>query len=186
MQAEVQPYAARFAMIFPDYNLQHDQSCWSITLTKPDGSGLFIDLRERNKFKISGIWPHGEGNSYVPDKRPIIGLSRDRGNDDIRKQVERRLLPEYEPLYKQMVAKKEEDERTTIKRRAVVKEFCEMTHSAYDAERYPDRVFPRSKGISSVKVSHSGKEVSLELSYLPLDVARQVLALVERLAPDTD
>ena len=86
--------------------------CLWARIARPDGAEISVHLNTypKPRLNISGVYPRGpNGRDYGPwdsTKRPSMGVAPDRPAAVIAKEIARRLLPEYLPLYAKAVQDK--------------------------------------------------------------------------------
>lgn len=81
------------------------------TLVGPDGASISVSQvwNQKGRLQISCHFP---GGNWGAEKRPIISVSISKRPEDIARDIERRLLPAYLPLYQKAVERlRAEEER---------------------------------------------------------------------------
>ncbi len=139
-----------------------------------DGRGIFIRFNEHNQFKCSGQYPH----RYSPDNPKRIQVSQDRSDEAIRKDVERRLLDDYETLYRAQVERlnKDNDAETNKKKAAeeLVKEF-----GGRISEHHRDEVYLSISNLYECRLNHNGTEMNIRTHQVSMEVGKKILRLLK-------
>lgn len=162
-----------------------------VEMLHPEGFKLFFNAGWSggyDKISIGSSWPLDEDRRQVTSSYdasiPRINVSVTRTPKAIAREVERRFLPEWRPLWEASMARldssrKHEDE--TKSNAAELAEIAGVDPSEVDKNGrfslYHSSIFPES--ISEVKVS--GDSVTLEI-YCDVDNARDILRTLVKLA----
>lgn len=76
-------------------------------LLKPEGSGVILHMGYKPRIEITGVWPeavhaHGHTRNFHPfNARPVITVAFGRSAEVIAKDIQRRFLPKYLPLFEE-------------------------------------------------------------------------------------
>ena len=193
---DLQTYAEYVARFLPPgwtVSKQHDRA---VKLEHESGAAFSI-LSMWNKpgrVRISGWWPRGlDGHHYVPNDQPEITCAIARGPEAVARDIERRFLSAYLPLYRERKAAQEaSDERDMWANRAAA-DLAEVLGGELRESRFsPDltTAFTRSfAGLTCVDgcVSTLDGKVDFTLHDIPLHTARRLCALLrEELSDGTE
>ncbi len=155
-----------------------------VYLDGPNGARLFLalDWRNSDRLEVSGIYPRGTQLHNV--ERHEIGVRRDRGPAVIAREITRRLLPGYLTDLERVQA--DNDERATMRdrRQSVARELAELAGGTVDAQ--DDRstqagvrwFHNNGDSYGDVRINYRADSVSIDIRSLPVEVARDVLALI--------
>jgi hypothetical protein len=138
------------------------------------------DWKNRDKLLISGVYPATDMN---PDQH-YIRVSPTRNPKAIASDISRRLLPGYRTELDKVKAYNSRVSGDQAKRVAVLSEVTSaMGSAAGQDEDMPDRHKARvtllsEHGYGDVEIGHDGEHISLNLRYLPKEVALKMLAVL--------
>jgi hypothetical protein len=181
-----------------DY-LKEDDDRWH-RIVAPNGAGVFIHFpaegtREKDqRISITGIWPTraprphgaevGPSSLYPRQDAPTIYISLKKSPEQIAKDIERRFLPVYLPLWEACCDKAAETETAEAKELARKEEITAILGGKLtDQEKRPDSHIgryadlPDKMYIQDIYVS--SETVSLDIRSIPYDLALKVLKLVK-------
>jgi hypothetical protein len=160
-------------------------------LLSPVGYRIFLNPGWQggyDKLSIGAAWPLDDERRQVTSSYdasiPRINVSFTRKPEDIAKEIQRRFLPEWEPLWQKAMARLESSrshEHSTKSNAVQLAEIVGVDPSEVDRggkfSLYRSSIFPES--ISDVKVS--GDSVTLEL-HTDVEGAKEILRSLVRLA----
>jgi hypothetical protein len=162
-----------------------------VEMLHPEGFKLFFNAGWSggyDKISIGSSWPLDEDRRQVTSSYdasiPRINVSVTRTPEAIAREVERRFLPEWKPLWEKSLARLDSSrkhEGETKSNAAELAEIVGIDPSEIDKNGrfslYRSSIFPES--ISEVKVS--GDSVTLEI-HCDVENAREILRALVRLA----
>lgn len=143
--------------------------CRSMVINE-NGARIFIRTDgDGDRLRVTGEYP-GDHLPWGTDK-PYITIAARRGADAIAKNIQRRFLPQYLPMFEKNMVMKVADERFQAQEEAAHESLREILGA--------DRVFDGSirftgPGDSRGSMSISGGSVTLELRSLSFECARSV------------
>lgn len=159
---------------------------WEAIQRRLDGATITLRM-DKNRLRISGqaLEPiYGTGNSwYDSSDRQVIGCAATKSPAQIAKDIERRLLPKYLPLYQEAVrGRAQYVERQSLKS-SLLAQLAEASpgvilrhdkvHLRYDSPGQPHGVLEVSMGICN-----DTPTVRMNLSGLPVEMAMEVLRVL--------
>jgi hypothetical protein len=161
----------------PDWRLDpaYGKDTWRAVLIDGTGKGIHVNAtREKGRLCLSGIWPvDSEHQQHRPKECKRITIARDRPPEKIAADIQRRFLPWYVNAYTEQV---EEVNRQNARRKQQQEVAAELAallgQTAWRADRDPNEIF--AHGLT-VQVHHGGEDVSIELRYTNIKVAKAVL-----------
>jgi len=92
----------------------------------PDGAKLSVRF-DKDKLRVTGVYPgglpytHRHDGAYGTEKPPYISVSKSRGAATIAKEINRRFLPKYLPLFEQC-KKNQAEEQSYEQEKAAARE----------------------------------------------------------------
>jgi hypothetical protein len=120
----------------------------------------FVDVRE---------W-----NGSERAKLPEISVAGDRGAQAIAKEIKKRFLPAYLPLLAKAIARRDEANSYEDKTRANLVYLAASVGAPVPDERNRSTVYA-----SGVEIQVSGDSITLKLSSLNVEQAKQILQMVK-------
>jgi hypothetical protein len=161
-------------------------------ITGPNEAELSIRIEtygaRKGRVEVSGNFHIGRNRQFVDvrewngserTKLPEISVASERGAQAIAKEIKRRFLPEYLPLLAKAIARRDESNTYEDKSRANLATLAAIVNARVPAER--DRTstsfYHNDRAYGDIQVS--GDSVTLKLSSLSVEQAKQILALVK-------
>lgn len=166
--------------LLPGWQLdpRYNDHCWCAALIDGTGKGLHINATQaKGRFYISGMWPSDSDHQQcIPDRPQHITIARNRSPEKIAADLQRRFLPWYTTAYAEQAerAAKRNDIRRrqqeiTVELAAILKADASRRMQSNPCQIY-------ASGIT-VDV-HGNGEVSVELRYTTVKVAKAVLRAI--------
>lgn len=164
-------------------------------ITGPDGCGLHVDLDtwpKKPRLNITGQWPKSIGDgrgrhSFYPyQDQPHITVAFGRGAQAIAKDISRRFLPKYLPMWEQMVEQRASYMDENKREQEVLARLAAaggVTHKG-TAVRIWERCKiddPRATATVSFCPDKHNPTVDLKLENIPVSTAETIMALVGQL-----
>lgn len=180
----------RLATIFPDFEVTNrNNSSWVVIMKHKtiDKAGLWIDISLKNKWNISGLWARTASNvEYAPQERKTVGVSCERSNEAIAKDVNKRLLDWYYAEFAVQWEKIQNTNRIADIRKDRLRTILTMLGEDVSEEKLSidqDRYCYKAKGIEKLRISYNGDGVTLVLKELPFELAMELASVIESIAP---
>lgn len=168
------------------------ERCWYTYITGPGGCGIHVSLDTRNsggRLNITSQWPEqindGRGtHSFYPyQDRPHITVGFGRGAQAIAKDIARRFLPKYLPMWEQMLQRRaaymdeRKREQELLARLAAA---GGATHNGTEVHIWQRGKIgePRATATVSFCPDKDNPTVNLKLGNIPITTAEQIMALV--------
>ena len=129
--------AQRIAEHLPGWTAVPEDGRWMAYLTHPDGPKLAL-RHDKGRLNVMGTWPFSHGEHFYPrDKSADISCALSRGPLAIAKDIERRLLPEYLPLWAEQDSRRRDVEKSNQKAEALMCRLEELLgHAHRDHSRH--------------------------------------------------
>jgi len=160
---------------------KYDNHYWCAALTDGNGRGIFVNATQaKGRFSISGCWPSdNENRLHGPDKHLHITIARNRPPEKIAAEIQRRFLPWYLAAYAEKVeqvakcnAARDRQQELTVELAALLgPEASRRLQRNRNRNQTPNRI--HASGLT-VEV-HGNKDVSIELRYTSVKIAKAVL-----------
>jgi len=149
------------------------------------GIGLNLAWKQSNhgRLTIVGCWPElvwykERSYSFEPyQDRPIISVAASRGPNNIAKDIERRLLPKYLPLWEGAVKARNARLAEIEKLESMLVRLLEIPGTREDKGKDGAR-FGESNGPWGSIETYSDGPATLTIHNLPFEVAREILEKV--------
>lgn len=171
---------------------------YSIDLPPGDGTLWlnFAHYMHKGRIFVSGSWPRTAGGDQITGDdvvswddrkagkgRPSITVSQDKTPEQIAKDIERRLLPLYVPLFKLVAERVRKQDDYAVRHAVLIKEFVALTEGSPMVNGLHLRV-GGGGGIGGVSgeieyIDPDRAEADLKLRGLALDTLRQILKLIQ-------
>ena len=154
---------------------KYDGHCWCAVLIDGTGRGIHVNATQaKGRLGIGGMWPSdGDRQQHRPDKPLHITIARNRPPEKIAAEIARRFLPWYTAAYAEQVEKVTKCNAARNRQQEITVELAALLGP--DASRRlqsnPNQIY--ASGIT-VEV-HSNGEVSIQLRYTTVTVAKAVL-----------
>lgn len=189
---ETAEHMKRLAEIFQDFVIDGNpgDAAWYGKLknkTVPE-AGLHVETNDKDKYWFSVNWPYSfETNEhYRPNDKnhpatEKIGVSKNRTNDAIRRDVEKRLLSHYYPILPEVIEKKNKAEARKKYLEKVMKETADLIGTRVSDRSYSEKTLIAYKnGVNNVDFSMGDETIKVKVvtEYLPLPVAQEVIKLL--------
>lgn len=181
-------FTAQVAALLPGWHhkVAPDNNQWCTTIINGKGAGLFLRYDRytfdgSSRLSIAGSYPVHNGHYYGPlnVKRPEITCAIKRGPAAVAKDIARRLIPKYLPLYEQ-AAKSAADSRAyetqgldSLEQMATALGVTIPTHNGSRRRLY-------LTGSPSGDIETLGTSVHLELRSVPLDLALYIARSIRK------
>lgn len=149
-------------------------------LRRTDGLEISFQEAGKDRIEVSGVWPRNSKGAVITIGEPIttITVGRNRGPDEIAKEIYRRLLPEFQIQHEK--ALKQIESTDAIERRT--NDTAAAVRGILNAKEYgsPTR-FVRYRGTGGLRVTGrvSVEDVHVEIDGT-LDAMRPVLEAIAR------
>lgn len=158
--------------------IDHSHDYYNVRAIRDDmpEAALWFNL-DRERLEISGGYPR-KYEPYASENPPRISVSAGRPAESIAKDIKRRFLPEYIPLYAQKVKLKRETEAQIAVTNAALDELAALLggQAKYAEQGRPGNVyFSRGK---LEAYPHDPPDFHLDVRELSLEVTRKVCALL--------
>jgi len=157
---------------------------WCAVLTDGNGRGIHVNATQaKGRFYLSGCWPYdSENRMHGPDKHLHITVARNRPPEKIAAEIQRRFLPWYLATYAEKVEQVAKYNAARDRQQDLVIELAALLgadasrrlQNNRDRNQTPNRIY--ASGLT-VDV-HSNGEVSIELRYKTVKVAKAVLRAI--------
>lgn len=169
---------------------------WYTYITGPGGCGLHVGLDTRNsgRLNIVGQWPNpvrdGRGTQtfYPYEDQPRITVAFGRGAQAIAKDITRRFLPKYLPMWEQMVQNRCDYVDARKRRGVLLARLAAAGGVTHSADQPEVRIWemgkinePRATATVSLYPDKNNPTVDLKLENIPMSAAEQIMALVGQL-----
>lgn len=156
--------------------------CYNFTI-KLDKGGVYVDTRQhRGHWAVSGVWPWNseENQQFIPkaDDRPYIKVSKSRGVEGLFKDIKKRFLDIYLPMYDEQVKASQqasEDRNTQV---ALIGAFAALAECSVTPETLRSGVLHAYKHNIHTVTVHSHGTVEIKTYPLHPDLARKVLKVL--------
>jgi hypothetical protein len=154
--------------------------CWCAVLIDNIGRGIHVNATQaKGRLCLSGMWPtDSDHQQHRPDKPLHITIARNRPPEKIATEIERRFLPWYLAAYAEQLKRAEAQNAARTRQQEITVELAALLGS--DACRRmqsnPNQVY--ANGVT-VEV-HGNGEVSIQLRYKSVKVAKAVLTAVAK------
>lgn len=161
-------------------------------IARADGAEVVISgngwARDSRLTIGAGNWPKtkkGEQcqpSGYGGDQSPRITVSENRSAKDIAREIERRFLPEYLPLYAKMVERKEAIDARQASAKTKVQSLTEIVGGEIRGIEKGDgevHWFHNDATYGDAKSSDGGKEWTLNVHSLPYEKLARILKIVK-------
>lgn len=159
-----------------------DDDRTSAELAREDGVSFYIhgpSYQRKDKLYIGGKWPQNPRTNQmaVPyGERPSIGVSPSRSPEQIAREIERRFLPAFVPLYAKMAEQIANDERLNDGAMDLARKVAEVLGKPITKDWRNDVAFSRYVGPATIDIQRSGYvKMEFRISGAPA----RVLALVK-------
>lgn len=165
---------------------RYNDHCWCSVLSDGTGRGIFVNAIQANgRLCIGGMWPSdSDRQQYLPDKPLRITIARSRPPKKIAAEITRRFLPWYLAEYAKQTeyvnarnASRDRQHEITAELAALLgPDASRRLQSNRERNQTPNHIY-----VSGLTVDvHNNGEVSIELRYTSVKVAKAVLkALVK-------
>lgn len=184
----IKPLIEEVSKLLPGYSIPDktaspdwDNDHYAI-LKNDNGKSIsfFYDVRKK-RVEINPVWLRGEHNEILPyrERCDSITVSAEKPAEKIAKDIQRRLLPDYDAAFERGRVEKESQDRSsksrneTIAKVEAILETKKSTHSDNTVHAY------HRANSSSVdcRVSYDGSSVELKFSSVSKEIALKILAL---------
>lgn len=174
-QILVRDIATHLAMLLIDWKPLTGEHSRRAKVVRKDSAEIWIRI-DGDRIRTSGLYPGNHlpwGTDYA-----YITTAMSRGAETIARDIQRRFLPKYLPLFERNMRMKAADEEYQCLEEAVKKALCEILGG--------ERVFDKSIQFTGPGGSHgsmtvSGSSVTLELRSLGFEDAKSIARfLVDR------
>ena len=197
-----QELAQQIADALDGWQVSDDQPTSNVQLDGPAGAGLYLSepYWEKGRVVVGARWPHADINgqretfqpyfsSYGsnPTKAPCITCAASRGAEAIAKDIERRFLPQYLPLYEQQAERMIATLESAAYRRDILDRLNAtgfMQGTVHLTVSPPEIVFDKGylrTGGSYAKFAistYQGLKVSAEIRDLTLEQTETIIGLL--------
>jgi len=181
--------ATEIVQYLDGWKIEQEESEHYAHLVRADGAGIHIkgngyNYEESQRLEITGKWPAQiriDGNlySFYPSYRnrdnPRITVAKARSNAAIAKDIERRFLPKYLPLYAEMLEYRQGVLDNEARRLDSMTELA--TVAGGKARRGEVRIY-RSNISGQLRPSYDGGKVDIKLS-VPWALGLEIAALLK-------
>jgi len=122
LRPDLAALAQELARHLPGWTCEPRDSEWFASLRRDDGPSISIH-NNRGRLSIHGAWPKGaDGHHYYPhDRSAEITCAVARPPASIARDIERRLLPVYLPLWQEQDRKRREAEESSRQAEALIR-----------------------------------------------------------------
>lgn len=188
MSAETMAAAERVAKMLPDFVVDEkdtEPSFWAAALKHKtiEGAGLHVDIRDKKKWKFSCKWPFYRGESYCPDDSISATISISRTDEQIAKDLTRRVVEPYLKEFTVQVAKKQEAIDRHNQLTNVIGDFIVLLGANERADSDRQQISPYRHGVDELRFLHDGSKVQVKTAYLPTEVAKELCEFLKTRMP---
>ncbi len=160
---------------------RYNDHCWCAVLTDGNGRGIHVNATQaKGRLYLSGTWPYdSENRVHGPDKHLHITVARNRPPEKTAAEIKRRFLPWYLAEYAKQAERVKEYNAARDRQQQLAAELAALLgpdairrlQSNRDRNQTPNRIYA-----SGVTVDvHSNGEVSIELRYTTVKIAKAIL-----------
>lgn len=164
---------------------------WYTYIIGPGGCGIHVGL-DRGRLNIAGQWPEpiidgcGAHTFYPYQDRPLITVGFSRGAQAIAKDISRRFLPKYLPMWEQMVQQRLDHIDQGKREQELLARLAAaggVTHNGVVVRIWERSAIdePRATATVSFYPDSDNPTVDLKLENIPVSSAEQIMALVGQL-----
>ena len=159
---------------------RYNNHCWCAVLIDGTGRGIHVNATQaKGRLYLSGCWPtDSEHRVHGPNKHLHITIARNRPPEKIAAEIQRRFLPWYLATYAEATERVAKCNAARDQQHEITVELAALlgVDARSRTQSNPNRI--HSSGLT-VEV-HSNGEVSIELRYTTVKVAKALLkALVK-------
>lgn len=180
--------AKRAVFIFPDFTYDAEAvvgNSWMFHLHHKtiEGASVRVETNVEGKLTFSPSWPSFKGTTYSDKAVGDATVTSNRKNEDIAKDVERRVLtPYYAALPAQLQLMKEAQERLE-KQHEVIGEFYDLLERKRPERLEGDTYNPYNFEVRTLQFSYDGQSVRIETHHIPVGVAKEICELLKKRVP---
>lgn len=156
---------------------EDNENWWYRNLVMPDGVRFSLMYRSDGRITADGNWPRdNNGKSHMPisNDRSHIGMSVEKAPEKIARDIEKRFLPEYIPVYWKMVASAKDANDSDD---AVLKFWKDLGITPQSWDKY-STTWCKNDSYVRLKYYGSGK-VRVECDITP-DNVKKLLTILEK------
>ncbi len=197
MSDELTQLANDLCQILPGgWTIKPTENSWHDVLTREDGAVLYLT----NFSQDSGRWHISSGadiehaHDYLPhlSRFPSITVSKSKSADAIARDIERRILPKFEPLLAVVLGRKAESDAhalltlTNARRLSPLVKNEEPTMESGGCRCEMSAYLDDDPTVDSrhARVTVNGNRVEMTLSDLTVDTAEAILRIANGLQPN--
>lgn len=152
--------------------------CWCAVLIDSIGREIHVNATQaKGRFCLGGMWPtDSDHQQHIPDKPLHITIARNRPPEKIAAEIERRFLPWYLAAYAEQLKRAEQHNAARARQQEITVELAALLGS--DASRRMQRNPNQIYALGLTVDVHGNGEVSIELRYKTVKVAKAVLKAI--------